>query len=101
MALLSEALAAVAPKAAAAPSKTAGATKQPGPANTLPRGTVLNGKANMYLQTIDGEVVIRMGEVFSLKGKVPKVDLDNGYNMSKVRSKRTHIGVANVTVTTI
>lgn len=80
-------------------ASAAGAVAPRTTAPTMPEGLPAGsykGRANVYSQTINGSTDIRMGEIFSVGGKRPKADPDNGYP-SKTRSRRRHLAVADVT----
>lgn len=56
------------------------------------------GQLNVYAQFINGKLYIRPGEsIRDMDQKPARPDPDNGYDASKKRSKRLHLGVGKVT----
>lgn len=56
------------------------------------------GQLNVYAQFINGRLYIRPGEsIRDVDQRPAKPDPDNGYDASKKRSKRLHLGVGKLT----
>lgn len=86
--------------AAAAAAKAEAENRAPTKAEVLEAiGTGdFEGQLNVYAQFINGRLYIRPGEsIRDVDQRPAKPDPDNGYDASKKRSKRLHLGVGKLT----